>query len=519
MKKGIVLSQIVCLPLFLIVMLFLVPIKASAISQTVKLNYDEINGMLSFETTDSYYYSLFLSSDGGEFTQLIWYGKDSSLREEYAIRFINERFSGVSGTYEFQVYGFTDNNIEESDLSKAVVESNSIIVNYERPGEQLDTPILAEPKIIEEESGDTYVFIEWSPVENASSYDVRFNAGSFFYSSKITDNFDTQRIALLDDGVEFEIQVMAYSNNVKKYRDSEYAVVHKKIKVDSSQNVYLGGNKAEPETKAYNYSQVRLFVNRLYKTTMGRNGDSEGLEYWTEHLLAGDLTGAQAAKHFILADEFIGKNLTYNEFLDVMYAAFFDRPKDDQGYYYWLDQMYNGATREYIVACFVDSEEFTGICDTYGIERGNLDKNSGKPTGSEGIVPLKVKSGNVNDTKLSGYVEKLYTTILGRASEPAGCEYWKNAIKEGNEMDAAKAASQFFQSKEYKDKNKSDEEFLKDVYAMFFGREPDNEGYNYWLENLKKEKVSRVWLIEAGFGKSEEFKGILESYGFDIEEE
>ena len=148
MKKGIVLSQIVCLPLFLIVMLFLVPIKASAISQTVKLNYDEINGMLSFETTDSYYYSLFLSSDGGEFTQLIWYGKDSSLREEYAIRFINERFSGVSGTYEFQVYGFTDNNIEESDLSKAVVESNSIIVNYERPGEQLDTPILAEPKII-----------------------------------------------------------------------------------------------------------------------------------------------------------------------------------------------------------------------------------------------------------------------------------------------------------------------------------------------------------------------------------
>ena len=31
-----------------------------------------------------------------------------------------------------------------------------------------------------------------------------------------------------------------------------------------------------------------------------------------------------------------------------MYAAFFDRPKDDDGYYFWLDQMYNGATKEYI---------------------------------------------------------------------------------------------------------------------------------------------------------------------------
>ena len=53
---------------------------------------------------------------------------------------------------------------------------------------------------------------------------------------------------------------------------------------------------------------------------------------------------------------------------------------------------------------------------------------------------------------------------------------------------------------------------------MFFGREPDPEGYNYWLDNLKNERVSRVWLIEEGFGKSPEFKGILQDYGFVIVE-
>ncbi|SDI92536.1 protein of unknown function [Lachnospiraceae bacterium G41] len=268
--------------------------------------------------------------------------------------------------------------------------------------------------------------------------------------------------------------------------------------------------------KAQQTANVSAFVTRMYNVTLNRDPDPDGLDYWTNNLLEGKLTGAETAKHFILADEFINKNLTYNEFLDVMYAAFFDRPKDDQGYYYWLDQLYNGASKEYVVACFVDSEEFTGICESYGIVRGNLDKTTGTPTSSQGIVPLKVDSKNVDDGQLSGYVEKLYTTILGRASEPAGCDYWKKAIKEGNEMDAAKAASQFFQSKEYKDKNKSDEEFLRDVYAMFFGREPDPEGYNYWLENLKKEKVSRVWLIEAGFGKSDEFRGILQSFGFTI---
>ncbi len=268
--------------------------------------------------------------------------------------------------------------------------------------------------------------------------------------------------------------------------------------------------------KAGQLANITAFVKRMYWTTLSRDPDEDGLNYWVNNLYEGNLTGAQTAKHFILADEFINKNLTYNEFLDVMYAAFFDRPKDDQGYYYWLDQLYNGASKEYVVACFVDSKEFTGICESYGIVRGNLDKTTGTPTSSQGIVPLKVDSKNVDDGQLSGYVEKLYTTILGRASEPAGCDYWKKAIKEGKEMDAAKAASQFFQSKEYKDKNKSDEEFLLDVYAMFFGREPDPEGYNYWLDNLKKEKVSRVWLIEAGFGKSDEFRGILQSFGFTI---
>ena len=85
-------------------------------------------------------------------------------------------------------------------------------------------------------------------------------------------------------------------------------------------------------------------------------------------------------------------------------------------------------------------------------------------------------------------------------------------------MDAGKAASYFFHSKEYKDKNKSDEEFMLDVYEMFFGREPDQEGYNYWLGELKNNKVSRVWMVEAGFGKSPEFKGILKGFGFVINE-
>ena len=517
MKKGIVLSQIVCLPLFLIVMLFLVPIKASALTQTVNLNYDELSGMLSFEIRDDYHYYLCMALEGEPLSQKRLF-TSKGFEEQYVIDFIEEYYYGDSGKYEFQLLGFTNDTSLWPSNDLAVVQSNKVTIDYNKPSNQIEKPVLKELKFVKENIGERYILVEWNPVNNARSYEVQLKSNGYHYSWYTTDNFAVERVNSLTVGDEYELSVIAYSNNVQKYLDSK-TVFNSKITVDSSKDVFFDGNKVEPEIKPNNYSQVRFFVNRLYKTTMGRNGESGGLEYWTEHLLAGDLTGAQAAQEFILSDEFKKKNLSYNEFLDVCYAAFFNRAGDEGGYAYWLDAMYNGGTREYVVACFVDSEEFTSICESYGIERGDLDKSKGQPTGSQEIAPLKVKSDNVNDTQLSGYVEKLYKTILGRDSEPDGCAYWMQAIKDGKGMDAGKAASQFFQSKEYKDKNKSDEEFLRDVYAMFFGREPDTEGYNYWLDNLKKEKVSRVWLIEAGFGKSDEFKGILESYGFDIEEE
>ena len=518
-KKGMIVNRIVCLALFLFAFLILMPIKASALSQTANLNYNSTNGMLSFETIGSYYYSICISKDGEDFSELTQYSAlDTEYKEEYAIDFISRYYNGESGTYVFQLFGFTDRIHEWDDLSQAVVQSNPVVVNYEKPVKQLETPIIAEPKYINEESGEKYIYVEWSPVANARCYEVHFATGSSYYRFETTDAFATETLGVFSDGEEYAVQVRAISNNVQQYLDSEYAVAHNMIKMDSSKNIYLGGNKVEPEIKASNYAKVRLFVNRLYKTTMGRNGEPGGLDYWTDNLLAGNLTGAQAAEHFILSPEFEKRNLSNKEFFDVMYAAFFDRPKDDDGYYFWLDQMYNGATKEYIIACFVDSAEFTGICDSYGIVRGDLDKTKGKPTSSEDIEPLKVDSSKVDDAQLYKYVEKLYTCILDRPSDPDGCNFWLNEIKGGKGMDAGKAASYFFHSKEYKDKNKSDEEFMLDVYEMFFGREPDQEGYNYWLGELKNNKVSRVWMVEAGFGKSPEFKKILEGYGFVIEE-
>ena len=87
----------------------------------------------------------------------------------------------------------------------------------------------------------------------------------------------------------------------------------------------------------------------------------------------------------------------------------------------------------------------------------------------------------------------------------------------GNVYDAATAARKgFFESKEYKNQNRNDDEFLTDLYAAFFNRKPDADGYAYWQNKMKNEGYSRERVIDEGFGHSKEFKNLLTSYGFKI---
>ena len=113
-------------------------------------------------------------------------------------------------------------------------------------------------------------------------------------------------------------------------------------------------------------------------------------------------------------------------------------------------------------------------------------------------------ASGVKEDMLDEYVERLYTEILGRPSEPEGKEYWKKVIIEGkddngNIYDAATAARRgFFESTEYKNKGRNDDEFLKDLYHAFFGREPDEAGYADWQNRMKNQGYSRQRVIDEG---------------------
>lgn len=242
-------------------------------------------------------------------------------------------------------------------------------------------------------------------------------------------------------------------------------------------------------------TSLEAFVERMYTVALGRAAEAEGHAFWTNDLLAGKADGAGLASGFILGEEFVGKNYSNEEYVDVLYRTFFNRESsvDPEGCAFWLNSLSVGQSRESVLAGFVNSVEFDALCTSYGISRGILREN-GKPI-NPGICQFS---------------ERLYTKILERNSEKEGMEYWSLLIADGA-CTPATAAKSFFNSSEYLNKKTTNVQYIETLYRTFMGREADEEGLSYWLHNLKN-GATREQALD-GFATSSEFQQIMREYG------
>lgn len=113
--------------------------------------------------------------------------------------------------------------------------------------------------------------------------------------------------------------------------------------------------------------QVQSFVTRFYVQCLGRQPDTEGLNEWVGRLLNGSKTGADVAEGFVFSEEFTGMNHSNETFVTILYRAFFDREPDATGYKAWLERLAGGMSRKSVLVGFLKSQEFAGLCNSYGI--------------------------------------------------------------------------------------------------------------------------------------------------------
>ena len=149
---------------------------------------------------------------------------------------------------------------------------------------------------------------------------------------------------------------------------------------------------------------------------------------------------------------------------------------------------------------------------------GNCDSTGGTSTEAtctiSGMNSAKTVTATFSVFTFRDLVTKYYNDVLGRTPDPSGADWWTNEIerivslgidvREGFQA----LAKFFFDSEEYGLQNKTDEQFVTDLYQTFLNRASDPDGFNFWL-NYLAQGLTRNMLITQ-FAYCDEFKLYIE---------
>ncbi|SFP37241.1 protein of unknown function [Butyrivibrio proteoclasticus] len=317
------------------------------------------------------------------------------------------------------------------------------------------------------------------------SYDANGNDGSYYWV-RTPGIYGYDAIYVHYTG-EFEYDGMAVGNTIAGVRP---AIWVPSAVATAQVDVSIG--------------EVKAFVERMYVNVLGRASDPEGLSDWANQLITGVRDGAGVAQGFMYSQEFspssmggkLGAKLTDEQFVITMYRTFFDRDPDAGGKADWMAKLADGYSRRVVLAGFINSDEFTNLCNKFGISRGVF------------------SAYTVDEAKAKEYVQILYQRALGRAGSEEEWANWAAKICTGQYTAVNVAVTGFFESPEFTQKGLPNFNFVQTVYMTFFGAYGDDSGVQYWINKLEKEGWTRRRVVSEGFGDSQQFKNdVLAKYG------
>ena len=252
------------------------------------------------------------------------------------------------------------------------------------------------------------------------------------------------------------------------------------------------------EQEVVDRAAVKEFVTRLYKNILKRDPDTNGLNAWIDELATGKQTGSGTVAGFFFSKEFLGKDISDDEFVTILYRTIFGRKPDPDGKNAWLRVLAKGQSRNHVISGFTGSTEFKDMCADYGILTGSY------------------KSTEIVDKKpdVTAFVVRMYETCLDRKPDKNGLYAWVEELLNGdsNGLDIAKG---FLLSQEMDRKDLSDSDFLDICYRALFDRKADAAGKQDWQDQID-DGASRKRVV-VGFVYSQEYMKLCRNYGIELD--
>ena len=116
--------------------------------------------------------------------------------------------------------------------------------------------------------------------------------------------------------------------------------------------------------------------------------------------------------------------------------------------------------------------------------------------------------------QIETFVERLYTTVLGREADPGGRNNWVDRLYTGV-LSGADVSSGFIFSPEFTNLGTTNAEYVTVFYNAFFGSDPDARGLARWTGDLES-GLSRAQVL-SGFTGSPQFSALADSFGIRAE--
>ncbi len=266
-----------------------------------------------------------------------------------------------------------------------------------------------------------------------------------------------------------------------------------------------GENEALLNARIHFSDPVQSFVERSYTLLLNRDGDEAGVDFWTNSLKNGNAAGADIISQFCKSPEFIGMNLSNSDIVSVIYRTMLDRAPDESGMEYWVSVLDSGVSCDHLINGFAGSEEFAGICSSYGILPGSVTVDPEEPQ-----EPQPSQEPRDQNPLVTSFVSRCYQYALNRSADEGGLNHWAGILL-NQIMTPQEVSYEFLFSEECRNMNLSDEEFIHRLYRLYMDRDADEGGLEYWISQLVG-GVTRETAAQ-GFANSPEFSSIVQNYG------
>ena len=236
----------------------------------------------------------------------------------------------------------------------------------------------------------------------------------------------------------------------------------------------------------------KSLVTHYYEAILERSPDAAGKAFWEGEAARMQALGADVneawramAIAFFRSAEYAALGRDDAGFVGDLYHAFFDRAPDPDGVAYWTGQIASGMPRDSVLAAFMDSSEFESFTRS-------------------------VFGASAVRAEVSMELD-FYRGLLGRLPDDAGFDYWLQQLRSAQcagasavEGAADSISLDFVGSAEYAQAQRTNAQYVGDLYQTFLGRAADLAGLQYWRGQLDagartREEVRRTFLSSAEF--------------------